>query len=157
MSKIAQQKEARWQRLLAKRVARGATYLDKVNPLWFHKINLETLDLNSGKNCIIGQLYGTFDCTPTNGQSGYRDAFPRASSSTADRKVESHGFVCWPKATEWDMVLIGSSEHGLSLQEYWLLEIAERKEEAAKLTAAKIMHEVWQLQDATRKELANAL
>ncbi len=44
----------------------GAIYLDKVNPQWFNKINLETLDLSEGtfskdvggrKGCVLCQVF----------------------------------------------------------------------------------------------------
>ena len=39
-----------------KRVQRGAAFLDKVKPDWFTKIDLGSLDLASGCDCVLGQI-----------------------------------------------------------------------------------------------------
>jgi hypothetical protein len=41
-------------------VAKGVRYLDKHNPQWFLRINLNTLDLGEPGLCILGQCYGSF-------------------------------------------------------------------------------------------------
>lgn len=41
----------------AKNVARGAAFLDKVTPGWYKRIDLETLNLMEGSNCICGQAF----------------------------------------------------------------------------------------------------
>jgi len=38
----------------------GPKLLNKVMSDWFNKIDLDKLDLSSSKNCILGQLYGSF-------------------------------------------------------------------------------------------------
>lgn len=42
------------------RVARGAALLDRVNPGWWKRIDLERLSLGSCKRCVLGQLYGEY-------------------------------------------------------------------------------------------------
>lgn len=42
--------------LVKARVSLGIQWLDKLDKDWHKKINLETLDLASTKNCILGQL-----------------------------------------------------------------------------------------------------
>lgn len=42
------------------RVARGSTYLDKKRPGWEDDINLDRLELCDGRQCILGQLYGSY-------------------------------------------------------------------------------------------------
>ncbi len=42
-------------------VARGAAYLDRVRPAWRSEIDVERLDISDGGDCVIGQLYGSFD------------------------------------------------------------------------------------------------
>lgn len=37
-------------------IARGSAYLDDVSPGWHDEIDTETLDLNSGDHCVLGQL-----------------------------------------------------------------------------------------------------
>jgi len=43
-------------------VERGADFLDRVRdlPEWRPRINVEILDIGSGLNCVLGQLYGTY-------------------------------------------------------------------------------------------------
>lgn len=42
-------------------VARGIALLDERGPTdWRKRINLDTLDVGSLENCILGQLYGSF-------------------------------------------------------------------------------------------------
>ena len=43
---------------IKKMIKRGAKWLDKnEGPTWVFRINLDRLDLNSGTNCILGQLH----------------------------------------------------------------------------------------------------
>lgn len=37
-------------------IARGSAYLDDVSPGWHDEVDTETLDLNSGDRCVLGQL-----------------------------------------------------------------------------------------------------
>lgn len=64
------------------RVAQGATLLDRKNPDWFRQINVKTLDLNSTRNCVLGQLYGDF-------LVGVRQI-----EFSSIWKTSRHGFVC---------------------------------------------------------------
>lgn len=41
-------------------VSEGAVLLDKFNEGWWANINLDTLDMQSPTNCILGQLYGNY-------------------------------------------------------------------------------------------------
>lgn len=42
------------------RVAAGMRLLDKRMPGWEKKINLQTLDIRSYRNCIIAQIFGDY-------------------------------------------------------------------------------------------------
>jgi hypothetical protein len=42
------------------RVATGSALLDARVPGWAHRINNATLNIASGCNCILGQLYGAY-------------------------------------------------------------------------------------------------
>lgn len=44
------------------RVARGAAIMDKIDPDWYkpHRIDLRTLDMRSGSDCVAGQVLGAF-------------------------------------------------------------------------------------------------
>lgn len=50
------------------RVARGANYLDEVDPGWYRHVDPETLVLADGSACVLGQLHG-----------GYRRGLGRSS------------------------------------------------------------------------------
>lgn len=47
--------------LVRSRIERGARLLDERRPGWHQEINLDTLNLNSYHNCVLGQLYGRYD------------------------------------------------------------------------------------------------
>lgn len=42
------------------RVARGTRYLDRHCPGWANNIDLATLDMESGAQCVLGQCFGDF-------------------------------------------------------------------------------------------------
>lgn len=42
------------------RIDNGAKFLDEVMPGWAGKINTLELNVDSFKNCVLGQLYGSF-------------------------------------------------------------------------------------------------
>lgn len=42
--------------IASRRVARGAAFLDRVEPGWHERINLNTLKLDSCLDCVLGQL-----------------------------------------------------------------------------------------------------
>jgi hypothetical protein len=46
---------------IAERVAAGTALLDAREPGWWERINVGELRIDSHRNCILGQLYGTFD------------------------------------------------------------------------------------------------
>ena len=43
-----------------KRVERGATYLDGVDPHWYRGVDPVTLELSSGSHCVLGQMHGDY-------------------------------------------------------------------------------------------------
>ncbi len=45
---------------MKKAANKGASLLDKHDPQWFEKIDLDTLDMNNCRNCVVGQLYGYY-------------------------------------------------------------------------------------------------
>lgn len=45
---------------LPERVSRGAALLDEKVPGWAHRINVDTLDVESGTDCIVAQLFGDY-------------------------------------------------------------------------------------------------
>jgi hypothetical protein len=46
--------------MFEKEISNGVELLNKINPGWVDKINLEELDMASSSKCIIGQLYGCY-------------------------------------------------------------------------------------------------
>jgi hypothetical protein len=54
----------------AERVFDGMALLDKENPGWELKIDLEELNLASGCHCVLGQLYQA-QCEGTNWPTGF--------------------------------------------------------------------------------------
>ena len=42
------------------RVAKGAALLDEMEPGWYQKIDLVTLNLRNCFSCVIGQVYGEY-------------------------------------------------------------------------------------------------
>jgi hypothetical protein len=44
-----------------KRVANGIRFLDAVKPDWRESVNLDTFDLSSIFQCIIGQVFGSYN------------------------------------------------------------------------------------------------
>lgn len=58
------------------RIDNGAKLLDEVMPGWAGKINTLELNVDSFKNCVLGQLYGSFwDGMKQLGYSGTRDVY----------------------------------------------------------------------------------
>jgi len=45
---------------IAQRAAAGARFLDQRTPGWENRINTETLNIASGNNCALGQVYGSY-------------------------------------------------------------------------------------------------
>jgi hypothetical protein len=48
-------------KVLKERAARGAELLDKMYPGWHNNIDIFTLDIAYGEQCVIGQLFGSFN------------------------------------------------------------------------------------------------
>jgi hypothetical protein len=63
-------------------VQMGAHKLDQENPGWRKQINLKKLNIKDFCDCILGQLYGSFD-------QGYSVLFGRCSPA----ELIAHGFA----------------------------------------------------------------
>lgn len=89
-------------RLLRKRVARGAALVAQADPLWFIHIDINTLALSDGCNCVLGQL--ACDLVPRRqvrawrlgrrSRPYYSDAL--SALNLTDRQAITHGFVDGP-------------------------------------------------------------
>jgi len=72
-----------------KRVERGASYLDEVDPGWHRRVDAETLELEDGKHCVLGQLHGGFRIGLGRSHVLSLSSAPRASLSPV-----AYGFKC---------------------------------------------------------------
>lgn len=72
-----------------RRAARGAAYLDDVDPGWHRRIDAEALALADGGRCVLGQLHGQFRAGL--GRSGL---FNLGSAPRASLSPVAHGFHC---------------------------------------------------------------
>ncbi|WP_232798288.1 hypothetical protein [Salinibacter altiplanensis] len=71
------------------RVSRGAAYLDDMDPGWHRRVNAETLELEDGERCVLGQLHGGFRVGLGRSQVLSLSSAPRASLSPV-----AYGFKC---------------------------------------------------------------
>jgi len=71
------------------RVERGATYLDDVDPGWHRRVNADTLELEDGEHCVLGQLHGGFRLGLGRSHVLSLSSAPRASLSPV-----AYGFKC---------------------------------------------------------------
>jgi hypothetical protein len=71
------------------RVQRGAEYLDGVDPEWYRRVDSETLELEDGRHCVLGQLHGEFRLGLGRSHLISMSSAPRASLSPV-----AYGFKC---------------------------------------------------------------
>ena len=71
------------------RVQRGAEYLDDVDPEWYRHVDSETLELDDGRHCVLGQLHGEFRLGLGRSHLITMSSAPRASLSPV-----AYGFKC---------------------------------------------------------------
>lgn len=75
-------------------VERGAALLDKRQPRWFTKIDLDALQLSSGTYCICGQLDAARRGTAGDWEKGLNRLFGRRVNLFKDNsRDERHGFT----------------------------------------------------------------
>lgn len=104
------------------RVRRGAAYLDQIDPEWYRQINPETLELDDGRHCVLGQLHGEFRLGLSRAHLLNLSSAPRASLSPV-----AYGFKCVEGVSEeWQ-----SKDYRL-LAEAW--KVAVRTRQAADST-----------------------
>ena len=71
------------------RAARGAAYLDRIDPAWPHRLDARTLELADGSCCVLGQIYGEFRMGLTRARILDLSSAPLSSSSPYEL-----GFQC---------------------------------------------------------------
>ena len=71
------------------RVQRGAAYLDEMDPGWHRQVDPNTLELESGRQCVLGQLHGEFRLGLGRSRLISLSSAPRASLSPV-----AYGFKC---------------------------------------------------------------
>lgn len=120
--------------------ARGAALLDRVKPGWFHMVNLATLDIMDGANCILGQVFreeaqetgvdaGYFYATNHDLETGERLPFDVWDNENhhgyrSSAWISAHGFVPYPFTDQ-------------EIYNLWAFEIIDRR-----LKHAQIMEEL---------------
>lgn len=101
-------------KLLPSRVARGVAHLDKTDPGWWRvdhpkSIELETLNMGSICNCIVGQRQGEYNLAPegiplsTNG--GVPFGFDMPALDTVDDPIEAHVAYYPALKAEWVRII----------------------------------------------------
>ena len=68
---------------------RGAAYLDEMDPGWHRRVDADTLELGSGRQCVLGQLHGEFRLGLGRSRLISLSSAPRASLSPV-----AYGFKC---------------------------------------------------------------
>lgn len=104
------------------RVQRGAAYLDEVDPGWHRRVNADTLELEDGRHCVLGQLHGEFRLGLGRSHLVSLSSAPRASLSPV-----AHGFKC-----------VGNVSEAWQARDYELLTAAWR--EAVQTRTADNLH-----------------
>lgn len=80
------------------RVQRGAEYLDEMDPGWHRRVNANTLELEDGQHCVLGQLHGEFRLGLGRSHVLTLSSAPRASLSPV-----AYGFKCVEGVSdEWE-------------------------------------------------------
>ena len=104
------------------RVARGAGYLDEVDPGWSQRIDLEALALADGRSCVLGQLHQGFRAGLGRARLFNVGSAPRASLSPV-----AYGFYCvqgaGPEAEQRDYAFLDRA---------WREEIRRRREDVSR-------------------------
>lgn len=99
------------------RASRGAALLDKRQPGWAQRVDVERLNLGSDRGCVLGQLFGDY-LTGAEGLSGHPWHSPL--------------FTAWATRNGFDAPAATTGRDGGYLTAYRLLTDAWRREVAAR-------------------------
>lgn len=101
-----------YEEALKENVKRGAKLLDEKVPSWYTSINLDTLELSSCLECILGQLFGHY----SDGLTELKIDFQNSIASDSPRYY--YGFsVCGNVSSTW----------WKALTELWKQEVLARR------------------------------
>ena len=108
------------------RVARGARRLDKIEPGWFKRIDLNHLNMASPCNCIVGQLY--VKSNVPDADNPYHDARfdDWAAALFADNRMFGDRGVSVIYGLDLDGEDRLDRDDYLTLKERWVIEIQNR-------------------------------
>lgn len=99
------------------RVARGAAYLDEVDPGWWQRLDAAVLELSHGQSCVLGQLHGGFERGLSRSAIWNMGSAPRASLSPV-----ALGFLCVQGVAEAEQ-----ERDYVLLNEAWQEEVIQRR------------------------------
>lgn len=112
------------------RVRRGAEYLDDMDPGWHRRVNADTLELEDGRHCVLGQLHGEFRLGLGRSHVITLSSAPRASLSPV-----AYGFKCVEGVSdEWQ-----ARDYEL-LTQAWRTAVRSRQEADAEWTIDPAMN-----------------
>lgn len=79
-------------------VERGAQFLDEAEPGWVDRIDLDELDLGSGCNCVLGQLYLSEHPRTRNKWDAYSRKAEELGIDPDSYQAARLGFMEWGRA-----------------------------------------------------------
>jgi hypothetical protein len=101
---------------LARRVAAGASVLDRHEPGWHSRVDPGTLDAADVGRCVLGQLFG-----------GFERGLAELTACRCDEMAGyHHSPVAWTVAHGFDLDVTESRADFLALGRAWLAELARR-------------------------------
>lgn len=99
-----------------RRAARGAAYLDRVDPGWYRRVDVARLELADSALCVLGQRYGTFFLGLS--RAGLLNL---SSAPLGNRSPVDYGFLCVQNVDE----TLQARDYAL-LNQAWRAEIYRR-------------------------------
>ncbi len=102
---------------LARRVAAGASFLDRHEPGWHRRVDPDTLDAADVGRCVLGQLFG-----------GFEQGLAELTACRCDEVAAYHRDpITWTVAHGFDLDVTESRADFLALGRAWRAELARRR------------------------------